>query len=167
MEYKWQMENGKWKIMKVYLGADHRGFALKEKLKEWLLQNNYLIEDLGDHLLAPDDDYVDYAKAVAEKVSQEDADDTVTRGILICGSGIGMSVTANKFKNIRCSLGFDEVQIEDGRSHDNVNILALASDQLAEEKAKSLVKKFLDTPFTAIDKYKRRIEKIRQLEQTE
>jgi ribose 5-phosphate isomerase B len=150
--------------MKIYLGADHRGFELKEKLKAWLTESGYQVEDLGDHLLVPDDDYVDFAEAVAAKVSSEDSPENITRGILICGSGIGMSITANKFKNIRCSLGFDETQIEDGRSHDNVNILALAADQTQEEKAKSLVKKFLETPFTAIDKYKRRIEKIRQLD---
>jgi len=148
--------------MKIYIGADHRGFQMKEQIKSWLATQNVQVEDMGNDRLDPQDDYVDFARPVAEKVST--ATDTDTRGILVCGSGIGVSMTANKFSNIRCGLGFDEEQVEDGRNHDDINILALASDQTDFEKAKRLIAIFLHTPFAKDEKYRRRIEKIQQVE---
>jgi ribose 5-phosphate isomerase B len=152
--------------MIIYLGADHRGFNLKEKIKTWLKEWGYEFEDLGNTQLDPEDDYPDFAAAVVEKVARVAIRPEVdkTLGILICGSGVGMDVVANKIKGIRCGLGFEVEQIRAARREDDINCLALAADYLSDAQAKEFVKTFLETEFLGEEKYRRRIEKIAKYE---
>jgi len=147
--------------MTVYLGADHRGFNLREHIKKQLISAGYGVVDVGNTTADPNDDYPDFAKAVAEKVAEHPSED---RGIVICGSGIGVDVVANKFRGIRSALAMSPVQIKTGRNDDDVNVLALAADFLDEATASAIVEEFLQAPFAAQERYKRRIEKISHLE---
>lgn len=140
----------------IYLGSDHRGFDLKEKIKIWLSSQEIPFEDLGNQVLDPEDDYPDFAKTVLEKVSQS----SENFGILFCGSGAGVDIVANRRKGIRSVLGFDAKQVSSARSDDNVNVLSLASDFTSEETIKELILAFLKTPFSQEEKHQRRIEKI-------
>jgi ribose 5-phosphate isomerase B len=146
--------------MKIYIGADHRGFELKENLKQWMLQSNLEFEDMGASSLNPLDDFADYAKAVAEKV----AADKESRGIVICGSGVGVDVTANKIKGILCGLGFSPEQVLSATQHDHINVLALPAAHINQQQAETIVSTFLKTPYAQDEKYLRRVKKIRQLE---
>src|SRR3989344_9563996 len=101
--------------MKIYIGADHRGFELKEQLKNWLEQMGHHVEDCGAHEHALRDDYVDFAAEVGRKVTSEQG----SRGVVICGSGAGVDITANKIKGVRCVLGFNIEQIRAARNDDN------------------------------------------------
>ena len=149
--------------MIIYIGADHRGFKLKETLKQFLQESGYTVSDLGNTQYFEGDDYPDFAKLVAQKVS---ADPQNSRGILICGSGVGVDIVANKFPNIRSALGFHPDQVVEARSNDDVNVLALAADFLEEDEAKKIVSVWLQTPFDGDERDKRRIEKIRQIDYT-
>ena len=146
--------------MRIYLGADHRGFELKSKLKRWLEQAGHQVEDCGAHEHTLRDDYVDFAAEVGRRVNNEQG----SRGVVICGSGAGVDITANKIKGVRCVLGFNIEQVRAARNDDNVNILALASDFTLFEDAKILIETFLQTPFDPTDNHARRIEKIKSLE---
>ena len=149
--------------MIIYIGADHRGFKLKETLKNFLQNAGYTVNDMGNTEYLEGDDYPDFAKLVAQKVSANPAD---SRGIVICASGVGVDIVANKFPNIRSALGFSPDQVVEARSDDDVNVLALASDFLEEEEAKKIVSVWLQTPFDGDERDKRRIEKIRQIDYT-
>lgn len=142
----------------IYIGADHRGYNLKEKIKTWLKDWGYEFEDLGNTKFDPEDDYPDYALAVARVIVNNI--EQGAKGIIICGSGVGVDIVANKVKGIRCGLGFTEEQVKMARKNDDINCLALAADFIDEEKAKNLIKIFLETPFSGEEKHKRRIEKI-------
>lgn len=147
--------------MKVFIGADHRGFELKTKLIAWLKSNNYETEDCGAFEYDQTDDYPDFAKVVARKVVNEKG----SSGIVICGSGAGMDIASNKIKGIRCSLGINENQVRAARRDDDLNMLALASDYISNfQDAQLLAKAFLETGFDASEKHQRRIEKIKNLE---
>jgi ribose 5-phosphate isomerase B len=146
--------------MKIYLGADHRGYDLKEKIKTWLTESGHQVEDCGAHELILRDDYVDFAADVAGKIIIEHG----SRGIVICGSGAGVNITANKIKGIRCCLGFNIEQVKAARNDDNINVLALASDFVFFEDAKVLVDTFLLTAYDPTDNHARRLEKIKNLE---
>lgn len=148
--------------MKVFLGADHRGFELKEKLKEWLEDHGHAVEDLGAHALVPDDDYPDFAFAVAEKVTENAAEH---RGILFCGSGAGMDIAANKIKGIRATVIWSKESAEQARSHDDVNVISIAADWTPPEQAGEIVRMFLETPFSGEERHTRRLEKIREIEE--
>lgn len=143
--------------MKIYLGADHRGFELKNKLVEWLKGEGHEVEDCGNTILDPVDDYVDFANAVAVNVQKEI--ETVT-GIVICGSGIGVSIAANRHKGIICGLGFDTHQIQHARENDHINMLSLPSDYIDFEKAKEIVTAFLKSKPKMDEKYVRRAKKL-------
>ena len=146
--------------MKIYIGADHRGFDLKNDLKQWLISLGHQIEDSGANQKTPFDDYTDFAVGVANKVVAEQG----SRGIVICGSGAGVDITANKIRGIRSASGFNIEQVEAARADDNINVLALASDFTFFDSAKDLVEAFLQTQYNPTDNHARRIEKIRQLE---
>lgn len=151
--------------MKIYIGADHRGYKLKEDLIDWLNGLDIIVEDLGATKLNPDDDYVDFAEAVSEAVAANLKDEaTVARGIFICGSGVGGNIVANKEKGIRCGLGINAEQVKAARNADDINILALAADYTKLNEAKDMVKLFLETEFSGKERHKRRIEKIAQNE---
>jgi len=146
--------------MKIFLGADHRGFELKERLKKWLSSRGYEYEDLGAHELDPKDDYTHYASKVGEAVGV----DHVDRGILICGSGIGADVVANKFKGVRAGLGKNEKQVAAGRNDDDMNVLVLASDFTTQKEAEEMVRVFLETKFESSERFKRRLSDIEKIE---
>jgi ribose 5-phosphate isomerase B len=142
--------------MKVYIGSDHRGFELKNKIKTWLDENKYQVEDCGAFTYDQTDDYPDFAKAVAQKVVNEEGG----RGILICGSGAGVNIAANKIKGIRCALGFNTEQIKASRNDDDANVLALASDFTDFEKSKTYISIFLQTAFAPTANHIRRLNKL-------
>src|SRR3989338_4192910 len=148
--------------MKVYVGADHRGFALKEKLKDWLSRKGYSVVDCGNTVHDPDDDYPDFASAVATKV-QESGDEG--RGIVICGSAMGVGITANKFKVIRCGVGITTEDVHHGRDHDDINIVGLSSDYVNEKTSLEMAEIFLKTAFSNSERHVRRIKKIEKIEQ--
>jgi ribose 5-phosphate isomerase B len=147
----------------IYLGADHRGFKLKEILKAFLEGEGYEFEDLGNAVHDPNDDYPDFAAAVARKVAENPKEN---RGILLCGSGVGMDIVANRFKGVRSALIWigDEALIKQSRQHDDSNVLSLPADYLSEERAKKIVKLWLETPFLEVERHQRRIQKIEELE---
>ncbi len=145
----------------IYIGADHRGFKLKETLKQFLGESGYTVDDLGNTEYGEGDDYPDFAKLVAQKVS---ADALNARGIVICGSGVGVDVVANKFPNVRSVLGFSPDQAMASRNDDDTNVLALPADFLEEDQSKKIVSVWLQTPFSGEERHKRRIEKIRQID---
>lgn len=146
--------------MHVYIGADHRGFELKEKLKPWLVQQKHEVVDCGNTTLDPMDDFPDFSFAVAQKV----AENKNNLGILICGSGGGVTIAANKVKGIRCVTASKVEDVKHNRAHDDANVLAVAANFTSVEEAKNLVNVFLDTSFSGEEKYARRIAKITNYE---
>lgn len=147
--------------MIIYLGADHRGFRLKEHLKEAFKNDAYDVVDLGAPSLLAGDDYPDYAAAVAEKVAASPFD---ARGIVICGSGFGADIVANKFDGVRAALAMSPDHVYQGRHDDDVNVLALAADFVDDATAVNIVKVFLTTPFAKEEQYARRLGKIAAIE---
>ncbi|MDO8537028.1 MAG: RpiB/LacA/LacB family sugar-phosphate isomerase [bacterium] len=147
--------------MTIYLGADHRGFKLKEHIKKFLLGKGYQAVDLGASQYAETDDYPDYAQAVARKVAE---DTEAGRGILICGSGVGVDIVANKFRGVHSAVAISPDQVYAGRHDDGANVLSLAADFIDEEEALKMVQIFLVTPFGTEPRYKRRLDKIIEIE---
>lgn len=146
-------------VQKIYLGSDHAGFRLKERIKKYLDAKKMYYEDLGTY--SPESvDYPDYALAVAKKVSREKS----SRGILICGTGTGMVIAANKIKGIRAAAAYDKYSAEMSRFHNDANILALRGRFFPFEKIKDIVSVWLKTPFSGQSRHKRRISKINKLE---
>ncbi len=146
--------------MNIYIGADHRGYPLKEKIARWLFEWKYKFEDMGADHLDTKDDYTIYATRVGSIVGKEKG----SMGILICGSGVGVDVVANKFDGVRASIGKSPDQITAGRRDDNMNILVIAADFTKEHEAKELVKAFLTTPFDGLSRHKKRLSDIAKLE---
>lgn len=145
--------------MRFAIGSDHRGFHLKEKLTGMLETKGHTVEDVGT-CTQEAVDYPDFAVAVAEKVSQGEAD----RGILICGTGIGMAITANKFKGVRAATCTDEVTAEISRRHNNLNVLCLSADMLSPRSVERMVEVWVDTEFEG-GRHQRRLDKITQAEE--
>lgn len=145
----------------IYLGADHGGWETKEKIKKWLTEGSFQYEDLGNKVYDGEDDYPDFAAKVAKKVSQGESD----LGILVCRSGQGMAMMANKFLGVRSAICFTPQHAQQSREHLNANILCLASDYLGEEEIKEIVKTFLTTNFSTEERHKKRLEKVDQVEQ--
>ncbi len=146
--------------MLIYLGADHRGFNLKEAIKDYLAKSGYEIDDLSAASLTPNDDYPDYASAVAKKVG---ADFLGSRGILFCGSGVGMDIVANRYPLVRSVLAISPDQVMASRTDDDTNVLALAADYIDSETAKKIVSVWLQTDFDEEEGHRRRLNKIRDL----
>lgn len=147
--------------MKIYIGADHRGFALKEDIRKWLLENEHDVIDMGAFEYEPHDDYTLFAQKVGSMVKE----DVHARGILLCGSGVGVDIVANKIDGIRASIGMQPNQVEAGRAHDNMNVLVLAADFLDQKQAKEMINSFLGTDFDNKASHKRRLTDITQLEE--
>lgn len=147
-------------MIKVYLGADHRGFELKEKIKSFLSQEGFDWQDLGASKLDPSDDYPLYAEKVGSIVAKEKD----SSGIVICGSGVGVEVVANKIDGVRASIGKSPQQVIAGRNDDDMNILVIASDFTKENEAKEMIKAFLDTKFSKKDRFVRRLSEIEKIE---
>ena len=146
--------------MKIYLGTDHRGFALKEKMKIWLTDWQYEFSDLGATELDPKDDYPLYAEKVGVLVGKEEE----AKGVLLCGSGVGVEVAANKLDGVRAAVGKNKDQVRAGRKDDNMNILVIAADYTKEDEAKEMLKAFLETKFSGKSRHKRRLQEISKLE---
>ena len=146
--------------MKIYIGSDHRGFELKEKIAKWLFEMDRVFQDLGAKRLEPGDDYTKYAEEVASLVAKTEG----SRGILLCGSGVGVEVVANKFDGIRASVGKNVLQIEAGRKDDDMNVLVLAADYTTEKEAKAMLIAFLETKFSGKARYEKRLEEIEKIE---
>jgi ribose 5-phosphate isomerase B len=143
--------------MTIFIGADHRGLGLKNEIIEYLQNKNIRVEDLGAYELDETDDFPDFAKPVAEAVLQQK--DSFL-GIVICGSGVGVNIAANRYNGIYCGLGFNIDQVKSAREHDHINILALPADYIGQEDAKKMIDVFLATKPLDKDKYKRRLQKI-------
>ncbi len=146
--------------MQIAIGSDHRGFGMKLKLSEVLTELGHTVMDEGTHS-TESCDYPDVASAVARKVSSGEAD----RGILVCGTGIGMAITANKFPGIRATTCHDEITAEICRRHNDVNVLCLSGDLLGESRLDNLLRVWLETEFEG-GRHARRLEKIAEIERT-
>ncbi len=149
--------------MILYIGADHRGYELKKALKKFLNDSGYTVKDVGNDNYDENDDYVDFAKHVAEKVT---ADLYNSKGIVICGSGVGVDIVSNRFPQIRSALVFSPDQAMASRNDDDTNVLALTADFLGFEDIKKIVSVWLQASFSGEERHKRRIEKIRNLGNT-
>jgi ribose 5-phosphate isomerase B len=148
--------------LKVALGADHAGYVLKQELIPWLGSIGHEVTDLGTNSTEPVD-YPDVAALVAGAV----LGGTVERGVLICGSGVGASVAANKLPGIRAGLCHDTYSAHQGVEHDDMNVLVLGARVIGVELARELVRFFLDARFTHEQRHERRLGKIRALEDTD
>ena len=142
--------------MKIYLGSDHAGFKFKQKLSQFLKKQNIAYEDLGPKELTDGDDYPDYAFKVAEKVSN----DRGSEGLLICGSGAGMVIAANKVKRVRAVLATDIYGAISAKTDDDANILCLRSRRISFQKVSKIVSSWLKARFRNRDPYLRRVKKV-------
>lgn len=145
--------------MKVALGADHGGVALKDVIKQQLLKDGYEVLDFGCDC-SQSVDYPDYALPVGVSVQKGDAE----RGILVCGTGIGMSIAANKMTGIRCALLSDTFSARATREHNDTNIMAIGERVVGPGLALELVKIWLETPYSGEDRHQKRIDKITKIE---
>lgn len=145
----------------IFLGADHRGFELKELLKKRLEDEGLEVTDLGADVLNPTDDYVDFAEKVATAVSENEN----SFGVLLCGSGAGVDIVANKFNGIRSALVQDIQRAKQSREHEDANVLSLPSDILDEEGAFEITKAFIETPFSGEQRHIRRLKKMEVIEE--
>ena len=144
--------------MKILIGSDHAGYKLKEELKRYLESSGYELEDYGTN----SEQKVDYPKfgyVVANNVAKSG-----NKGILICGSGIGMSIVANKVKGVRAAACHDEYTAKVAREHNDANVLCLGARVLKEGEAKKIAKVFLETSFSKEERHKRRVDEIKNLE---
>jgi len=144
--------------MRIAIGCDHRGFRVKTKLIELVTRLGHEVVDAGSHS-AESCDYPDIAAIVAEKVSKGE----VERGILVCGSGIGMCIAANKVPGVRAAPCHDDLTADMSRRHNDLNVLCLSADMLGERLIDRLVEVWLTTPFEG-GRHSRRIDKIAELE---
>ena len=144
----------------IYIGSDHRGFQLKGKLKSLLTEWGYEYEDVGPFEYNKDDDYPNFGEAVAKRV----AVDKGSRGILICGSGIGIDVTANKIDGVRAGTIAEPEQARASVHDEDLNVLSLSADFLSEDKAIEIVKAFLEAKYGKEERYERRLEEIKNIE---
>jgi len=140
---------------RIYVGADHVGFKLKNRLVDELKKLGFEPIDVGPTALDPADDYPDYAKPVAKAVSSGE----VQRGVLTCGTGLGMSYTANRYPKVRAALAWNEQVAELSRQHGNSNLLVLPAQFVSEEQGVNILHKWLDTNFEG-GRHQRRVEKI-------
>lgn len=145
--------------MNIALGADHRGFGLKEKVKIFLRKLGHQVKDFGCFNKKPCD-YPDFAFLVAEAVSRQRYD----LGILICATGVGMSIAANKVPNIRAALVYNKEVASLASKHNKTNILCLGSETVSKNEAYKIIKAWLVTPFSKEKRYAYRIEKIASVE---
>ena len=145
-------------IKRIYLGADHAGFELKEKIKKWLERKGIPYGDLGNQTLNPNDDYPDYAIKVARRVVREK-----TLGILFCGSAQGMCIAANKIKGARAAVPFSIKEARLAREHKYANVLCLSGWYYHFHKATKLIDNFIDIKFSKAERHVRRLKKIEGL----
>ncbi len=146
--------------MKIAFGADHGGYPLKSIIIADLEKMGHTVVDCGAYELNPTDDYPDFSYAVALAVQHGDAE----RGILVCGSGVGASIAANKVKGVRAALCHDCYSAHQGVEHDDMNVLCLGARVIGDELARELVRTFLNARFSAEERHQRRLAKVEQIE---
>lgn len=139
----------------IFVGSDHAGYELKEKVKHWLDEMGQEYTDVGPHEFDKSDDYPLYAKPVAEKVSSGDGE-----GILVCDTGEGMAIAANRFPNVRATLVDNDLSAERSREHNNSNVLVLGSELQSDEDAKRYLEIWLTNQFSGEDRHERRLNEI-------
>ncbi|NQV12073.1 RpiB/LacA/LacB family sugar-phosphate isomerase [Candidatus Uhrbacteria bacterium] len=146
--------------MNIYIGADHAGYDLKEQIEAYLLDSEHEVKDLGNVKFEDDDDYPEYADAVAEAV----AGDPGSVGILSCGNAEGVTIVANKTKGIRAALGFSVEATKTTREDDDANVICLPGRMMDFDEAVKIVDTFLNTPFSGEERHVRRLEKLEEIE---
>ncbi len=145
----------------LYIGADHRGYYLKEQIKKYLDSKKIVYKDMGSAEYKKDDDYPDIGYKVARVVAKRPKD----RGILICGSGQGIAIVANKFRGVRAVTVFSKKDAAHVRSENNANIITLSGDDTSIQKARVIIDAFLATSFSLEKRHRRRVAKISLLEE--
>ena len=146
--------------MRIALGADHAGFELRDNIARVLADLGHDVEDMGAHTYDPQDDYPDFARLVATAV----ADGSVERGVLVCGSGVGASVAANKVVGVRAAMCHDTYSAHQGVEHDDMNVLGMGARVIGEELAREVVTSFLGAAFSGEERHVRRVAKIKAME---
>jgi ribose 5-phosphate isomerase B len=146
--------------MKIAIAADHAGFPLKADIVELLKQAGHELFDLGAHEYIAGDDYPDYAQLVGAAVQAGNAE----RGIVICGSGVGACIAANKMKGIRAGVCHDTYSAHQGVEHDNMNVLCFGARIIGVELAREIVLAFVNATFNTGERYQRRLNKVLQIE---
>lgn len=144
---------------KIFIGSDHAGFELKEKIKNYLIVKKFKCHDLGNQKFDPNDDYPDYALRVAQKVAL-----TKTKGILICGSGVGVCIVANKIKGIRAVNAYNSKITKQSREHNNSNILCFGQNFIKFDQTKKIIEVWLKTKFSRLSRHRFRVNKIKIIE---
>ncbi|HWZ65488.1 MAG TPA: RpiB/LacA/LacB family sugar-phosphate isomerase [Patescibacteria group bacterium] len=147
--------------MKIYLGSDHAGFYLKEKIFAHLVRAGYDVEDEGDKVLDPADDYPQFAYTVTTKILGSEDDDA--RGILLCGGGQGMCIAANRVRGIRAVVVWDEHEAKMARNDNDSNVLCLPARSLEDKQLIDIVDVWLKTPFSKAARHARRIREIEDI----
>ena len=147
----------------IFIGSDHGGFQKKEDIKRLLNEMGVEFVDMGNTQYDANDDYPDFARAVAEEVSQSPDEH---KGIVLCRSGVGVDIVANKFSGVRSALVSTEEMARFSRLHDNTNVLALAADYLTETEAIHVTQIWLQTPFSGEERHVRRLKKIAEIEKS-
>lgn len=146
--------------MKIVLGGDHAGFDLKQSLVSYVRSLGHEVLDVGAFTGSEPDDYPDFAEAVGEAIRSGRAE----RGILVCGSGVGVSVASNKMPGIRAAICHDCYSAHQGVEHDDMNVLVLGSRIIASELARNLTKNFLAARFSGEERHVRRLDKVKAIE---
>jgi ribose 5-phosphate isomerase B len=149
--------------MRISIGADHAGYEMKQKLVEFIQGLGHSVRDVGTFEPNKPDDYPDFATLVAEDVRAGKAE----RGILVCGSGVGVSVAANKYKGIRAGLCHDHYSARQGVEHDDMNVLVLGSRVIGPATAQDATDAFLGATFSNEERHVRRLSKVKEIEQNE
>ena len=144
----------------VFLGSDHAGFKLKEVIRIYLEELDVHYIDFGNTKYDPNDDYPDYSYAVAKQVA-----DGMGKGLLFCGNAEGVCMVANKVDGVRAAIGYNEYAAKTSRQDDDANILCLPGRVITNEEAKAIVKIWLSTNFSEDERHKRRLEKIKKIEE--
>lgn len=147
--------------MKIFIGADHNGYNLKNDLVRYLKSAGYDVVDEGDTVLKPEDDYPVFASKVVRDMQA--TGDPTARGILLCGSGQGMCIAANRYKGIRACLGYDRESVRSARNDDDANILCIPAKLIEKGEANIIIETWLNTPFAAAPRYIRRNKEIDDL----
>lgn len=147
--------------MKIYIGADHNGFQLRNYLIDYLKRARYDVVDEGDTKLDPNDDFPQFAgRTIAAVLGSDDPD---PRGILICGSGQGMCMAANRFKGIRASLVWNLSEARSSRNDDNSNVLCIPAKEIKQEQLPQILETWLNTPFAGATRFVRRLKELDEL----
>ncbi len=144
--------------MRIYIGADHQGFRLKQKLVDYLAKHGYEVEDRGDNKLDIHDDFPEFAARVVNAMKSSSDDEP--RGILLCGSGQGMVMAANRHKGMYAALCWDKRSAKESRNDDNSNVLCLPAHLLSQAEVYDIVETWLNTPFESLPRRVRRLKQI-------